>query len=504
MTAFTYKAEHDGQLVEVGWRDGELYGSPEAVLETAKEAAASDQEFWLPGIGGFRPDLSKHLGAARFCGALMREWGLEATFSGDAPDGDAEEGPTDGQSLIEWMEERNPLLERDTTVEPYTRASGVRVSGYHRVLNALADLENPLSPVSSVHLPNGQHVRSTGDGFEVHIPDKGPTHFPTAHAVAVHVGATQDPGDVGGEPGGPMERTRAETAMKDVRTEAATNFEERARGFVEDVDAGSLAETRELYGNPGPDYPENEDSWEYTDPDRVDFHERAVNAALEGVEKPTDRKPRCVMMMGGPAAGKGTIKRTGSIDFLGPPGSYADVDPDAFKEVIPEYNLMTGLKRADASSRAHEESSMLAKKTAEVALHDQTDFLLDGTGGSKSWFSRLEHLKELGTHDLQIVLVTKPVDEAVKGAATRAESTGRVVPEDFIRAKYQQIADSWDRVTKTGVPVQVWDRTDEITRDHHMDDPGRLIAEVDAEGNVTVHDEEAMAAFLAHGTPPGA
>lgn len=100
-----------------------------------------------------------------------------------------------------------------------------------------------------------------------------------------------------------------------------------------------------------------------------------VDACLVGAVVPRHRKPRAHFIAGGPGSGKSELARSGQPSSLGAWGSFANVDPDVFKEVLPEYNLAIAEQSADATAFVHAECSIVAKNAARVAIASGTDVL---------------------------------------------------------------------------------------------------------------------------------
>lgn len=193
-------------------------------------------------------------------------------------------------------------------------------------------------------------------------------------------------------------------------------------------------------------YDKEADAWT---PEREAMHTKVAEDAIKGKTAPTDRPPEAIITVGGTAAGKTTLTRS----LLKNIKNIVNVDSDANKLEIPEYE---GLKRTDpkkAAFRVHDESVAISKRMIQEAVGKGLDFIYDTStgGGGEALFRRL---KELG-YRVRMVYADVPTEEAVKRANLRAkESTdpinrGRVVPDDVIRRKHVEAAQAFSGYQKS-------------------------------------------------------
>ena len=205
-------------------------------------------------------------------------------------------------------------------------------------------------------------------------------------------------------------------------------------------------------------YNKDTDEWS---PEREANHEAVAEAAIKGKTAPTDRPPEAVITMGGTASGKTTLTR----QILGADKNRVNIDSDLNKLTIPEYE---GLKESDpenAAQRVHEESKAISRRIMQKAVADGLDLIYDtttGGGGEKV----LKQLKKMG-YKVRVVYADVPVEEAVKRANERAESSedptnrGRIVPEDVIRDTHAKAAKAFNdlRNSPNVDEVQAFDTT---------------------------------------------
>lgn len=239
-------------------------------------------------------------------------------------------------------------------------------------------------------------------------------------------------------------------------------------------------------------------------PERTVLHKQQLDFIRGDSEPvPEGETPKAIFMSGGSAAGKGTLLGEGVIEQ---PDDIVHTDADEFKELIPEYQVLKemgededieGVDIADAAPIVHEESSYLSKVAAADALATRRNLLVDAVGGSASYMRRIEEARDAG-HDVEVNLVINDPDRAFEQAAKRAEETGRSVPLFAIYGSHRNVsrtfADRWqdedadgnpvgephEPLIARGVPGKIYDgRTRE------------LVATWDADGNITVLDQEA-------------
>jgi predicted ABC-type ATPase len=177
--------------------------------------------------------------------------------------------------------------------------------------------------------------------------------------------------------------------------------------------------------------------------ERAANHQAIIDDAFRGKVAPADRAPEATITMGGSGAGKSTLTRP---IIAGNP-NVVDINSDAIKLRIPEFE---GLKRSDPSKaafRVHEESSQIAKDMVRQAVRKGLDFAFDTTtgGGGEALY---KDLKDAG-YRVKLLYADAPTEEAIRRANLRVTQSadpanrGRVVPEDVIRQKHTEAAQAF-------------------------------------------------------------
>lgn len=214
-----------------------------------------------------------------------------------------------------------------------------------------------------------------------------------------------------------------------------------ARHWVSSVtEAGLPADTQRAYKKGD----------KYT-PERAALHERAYGSFLDHVPVvPSDLKPVAIVMMGGPASGKGTVLR----HLLDEEQDFVNCNPDDCKELLPEYGRALHLREQggvpvsakDAALSVHEESSDMAEEVRKRAVAARKNLVLDGTGkNAEKYKKKIAELRAAGYH-VRLMMPHVDIDEARQRAKDRANSTGRYVPDDFVEEAHHLIPGNFESV----------------------------------------------------------
>lgn len=223
-------------------------------------------------------------------------------------------------------------------------------------------------------------------------------------------------------------------------------------------------------------------------PARQKLHEEIIARAFEGKEPVPN--PVAYMMGGGPASGKSSAIKAGGIVI---PDNTVHIDSDAIKAQLPDFQDMVAAKDAKAAAFSHEESSYLAGRILEEASRGGYNSMLDGTGDSSvgSVMKKTGTMRKGGSR-VVANYVTCDTEQAVERSRARGAKTGRVVPEDFIRACHAAVSRTVPEAIAAGAydEFALYDTSTE----------GQTIKVAEAQGsNLKVHDQAAWAKFLAKG-----
>ena len=192
---------------------------------------------------------------------------------------------------------------------------------------------------------------------------------------------------------------------------------------------------------------------------RAKLHDDIISSYLGG----TNTKSNYVYMLGGaPANGKSTLVDSGLLPH--PQGSLV-IDPDRIKSMIPEYKKMveSGDKSlvAAAANFVHEESSLIGKKIQNQAFSRGIATVLDGVndGSFEKVAEKVSKIRGLSGKRIRADYVSLDTDLSLKLAMVRAEKTGRIVPESYIRSCNSDISKLIPKAIEHGIfdELYLWD-----------------------------------------------
>ncbi len=226
--------------------------------------------------------------------------------------------------------------------------------------------------------------------------------------------------------------------------------------------------------------------------ERKALHSRIVDRSLAGTT--AQAKPVAHMTGGGPASGKSVLFREGKVTL---PDDIVTIDSDEIKKSLPEFNELVDAGDSTAAAFAHEESSVLSKRVMREASEGKRNLFLDGTGDSS--FSKLKKKTRnmrRGGHRVVANYVTVDTEVAVARNIARAERTGRMVPNEFVRQTHRNISEILPAALEEGLfdEVTLWD----------TNTPGQTIKVMSQiDGVLIIHDQELWDRFLGKATETG-
>mmetsp|Transcript_52395 Transcript_52395/g.168040 ORF Transcript_52395/g.168040 Transcript_52395/m.168040 type:complete len:338 (-) Transcript_52395:283-1296(-) len=140
-------------------------------------------------------------------------------------------------------------------------------------------------------------------------------------------------------------------------------------------------------------------------------------------------------------AGKGHV-----VDWMCEEGHFplpdiVRVDPDWFRSELPEWEGYIERDPKSAGRKTHRESGYLVEIAQEAALCAGKNVWIDGSLRDADWYSLVfgEIRKAHPSYSIAIFHVSAPWELVRARAASRAELTGRVVPEADLRASFEQV-----------------------------------------------------------------
>lgn len=231
----------------------------------------------------------------------------------------------------------------------------------------------------------------------------------------------------------------------------------------------------------------------YTE-ERAALHEQILGKFLDHVPVvPEWQQPVAVVLMGGPAAGKGTVKK----HLLGDAHDHVDIDPDAVKAELPEYRKAVGgghtedgklIAVKEAAAMAHEESADVAAEMMKRAVATRRNLILDGVGkDSEKHKKKIEALQAAGYHVRLVMSNLEDIPEVLRRAEERGNRHGRFVPKEIIEEAHYLVPGNFLKLKDAVDDFALFD-----TSDGHSPPPRVVWAK---EGD---HERVADPAYVSH------
>lgn len=270
---------------------------------------------------------------------------------------------------------------------------------------------------------------------------------------------------------------------------------------IRDVAIAVQKSDQRIIGRPSTKYPPGQPGEEETyklyrlsgktgpyTPERQRLHDAILRSWFANDTTPADGQQIIYVMGGGPASGKSSMTKQ-----LDTPNVIVS-DPDRIKKQLPDYREMVAAGDVGAATKAHEESSELAKDVIAKGVAGNYNVLVDGTGDNtyEKLAGKIQGYRANGGRIVGNYVVLD-VDTGLARAEERAkrpgENFGRHVPTDYLREVYRNISDIVPRAIKDGLfdDLTIWD--------NNGDGAARVIAHY-ADGKLDVVDQEAWQHFL--------
>jgi energy-coupling factor transporter ATP-binding protein EcfA2 len=174
--------------------------------------------------------------------------------------------------------------------------------------------------------------------------------------------------------------------------------------------------------------------------DRVELQNRWILSKVENY-LPVE-KPRLIFTAGAMGSGKTHSLRALShlIDLN--INNTLIIDPDRFKEIIPEYSDYKKANLESAGTLVHKESVLMSELALHYALHHKLNIVVDGSLKDWEWHrGEFQRIRE--THPaydtIEIFYVQTDWDIVLKRANDRGLITGRHIKPVVLRAVYDAV-----------------------------------------------------------------
>lgn len=171
---------------------------------------------------------------------------------------------------------------------------------------------------------------------------------------------------------------------------------------------------------------------------RQKLHDSIIQGILDQANSPKrGEKPIAILMGGGSASGKGTLRSSLVIPRLQSAGINVGIsDCDEIKSQLPEYEHFQKQNAESAALRVHEESMDISMEAMDKLIENNKNLLFDGTMKDVEKYEKIIDKLHKSGYQIQIIGADVPVDVAIDRSNKRAKYTGRKVPEGIINGSH--------------------------------------------------------------------
>ena len=156
------------------------------------------------------------------------------------------------------------------------------------------------------------------------------------------------------------------------------------------------------------------------------------------------RRPWIIFSAGSMGVGKGYVLSKLNERGLFPLDQLLHIDPDMIKTELPEMSGYLHKDAASAATKVHRESTQMADILLEHALQSRLPTLVDGSLRDVDYYrSLMKRIRqEFPEYQLAILHVTASPEIIRSRAQSRAQKTGRAVPEKLLEESIEQVPKS--------------------------------------------------------------
>lgn len=157
------------------------------------------------------------------------------------------------------------------------------------------------------------------------------------------------------------------------------------------------------------------------------------------------KHPVVTLMMGAPASGKGSVRRSiqDTYDF-----GDVTIDPDDIKmiDLKDDWDTYSKVNSKLAANNLHEESSYLSSEIQKALIDKKANFTLDKTFCK---YKKLKHTIDTfiqNGYKVNIVYASVPKEIAHERMLARGKRTGRYIPENIFNDKHDSIIKTFNKL----------------------------------------------------------
>ena len=182
--------------------------------------------------------------------------------------------------------------------------------------------------------------------------------------------------------------------------------------------------------------------------DRQRLHQSIINSIVNSAGSPKPGEPPVAILMGGgTASGKGTIRSSVVLPKLQADGINVGIsDCDDIKEQLPEYSYFKKQDINTAAARVHQESMDIAMEAFDALIDAHKNLLFDGTMKSVRKYTQMINQLHSAGYKIHIIGVDVPISTAKQRSQERAKATGRDVPDSIINMTHGGFASTFSEL----------------------------------------------------------
>lgn len=160
-------------------------------------------------------------------------------------------------------------------------------------------------------------------------------------------------------------------------------------------------------------------------------------------------RPWLVFTCGAMGVGKGYVMNYLAQRNVLPVGDIVRVDPDRFKEMMPEWKGYVARNKKSAGTMCHKESGLLAEMAMELAIESERNVWVDGSLRNFEWHSeKIKTIRKRHPSYRVALFYVHAAEETVRRRVRhRAVNEDRHVPEVVLAASLAAPADTLQALT---------------------------------------------------------
>lgn len=238
-----------------------------------------------------------------------------------------------------------------------------------------------------------------------------------------------------------LEKGRKPAAIGEIRQWGNRKYQKTSEGWVELKSGYTIDPNFNPLKSTTQRWLDKDGSWKKQRVEKV--HKPIIDSYLEDKRVVSKKHPTVYLMMGAPASGKGSVRRSFE-------GKYVEVDPDdiKMKGLKDDFNRYYRYNAELAAAKIHEEGSYLSKEIINKLIEKKTDFLVDRTYTNWNKLKASIKMFEKAGYNIEVHLAWCPKKEAEKRKNDRFKRTKRNVPKGYFDRCHNEVLDTFELLKK--------------------------------------------------------